>query len=79
MKAALNPVAEDSVRFDASDDPPGAEAVFSLKYPVKEYGYEYVELSYSLDESEDIVIPFSIEEFKRLVKLFLRFDEKISK
>jgi hypothetical protein len=69
---------EERIHFAASDDPPGAEAEFSLKYPVLLSGYEYVELAYSLDEGDEIVIPFSVEEFKRLCKLFLRFDESLS-
>src|SRR4029077_11734996 len=66
------------VHFEAGDDPPVAEAKFTLQYPVNENGFDYVKLTYIADESVEEVMLLTIYEFKRLCKMFLRFDEKLS-
>jgi hypothetical protein len=70
---------EEHMNLPAGDDPPVAEADFTLTFPVVEYGYEYVGLKYVYDgcESDAIAILLTPHEFKRLTKMMLRFDEKL--
>lgn len=68
---------EEHLHLPAGDDPPAAEADFKLTFPVKEYGFDYVGLRYIADGTTREAILLTPDEFQRVSKMFLRFDEKM--